>query len=42
MNEALAPMATAIIMGRAETPNVDAVATPIGIMTSADDVLEIN
>src|SRR5215510_5156556 len=40
--DALAPMATPNIIGSAETPNSEAVAKPIGIMTSADDVLEIN
>ena len=37
----LAPIATPIIRGSAETPNSEAVAKPIGIITSADDVLEI-
>jgi len=40
--EALAPMATPIIMGSAETPNSEALARPIGIMTNAAEVLEIN
>src|SRR5262249_53127924 len=40
--DALAPMATPIIMGRGETPSSEAVARPIGIMTRADEVLEMN
>src|SRR5262249_20235248 len=40
--DALAPMATPSIMGIAETCSSEAVARPIGIMTSAEDVLEIN
>src|SRR5918999_1167257 len=40
-NDALAPMATASIIGSADTPNSEAVATPIGIMTSAADVWEM-
>jgi hypothetical protein len=35
-------MATPIIRGSAETAKSGAVAKPIGIITSADDVLEIN
>jgi hypothetical protein len=41
-NDPLAPMATPNIIGSTEMPNSEAVAKPIGIMTSADDVLEIN
>jgi hypothetical protein len=41
-NETLAPMATASIIGSADTPSSEAVAMPIGIMTSAAEVLEMN
>src|SRR5215471_9093780 len=40
--DALAPMATPNIKGSAETPNSEAVARPIGIITRAVDVLEIS